>query len=174
MSATDAAAGRSAQTVSVDVPAGIADGQRIRVGGRGHAGERGGPPGDLYVLVRVSDDSRFVRDGDDLMTAVDVSGAAGRARRDRRGADGRRTRSSSRSRPARSRTRRSWSAARGCRRCAARRHGDLRVVVNVITPRHLDHEQRELLEQLRRLAHTSENLRAEEGVFAKLRRAFGV
>ncbi len=44
------------QTVSVDVPAGIADGQRIRVSGRGHAGERGGPPGDLYVLVRVKED----------------------------------------------------------------------------------------------------------------------
>ena len=39
--------------VTVDVPAGIADGQRMRVGGRGHAGEPGGPPGDLYVEVRV-------------------------------------------------------------------------------------------------------------------------
>src|SRR5581483_526924 len=58
--------------VSVEVPAGIADGQRIRVSGRGHAGERGGPPGDLYVVVRVRDDPRFVRDGDDLVTAVDV------------------------------------------------------------------------------------------------------
>ena len=59
--------------VAVDVPAGIADGQRIRIGGRGHAGERGGPPGDLYVLVRVREDPRFVRDGDDLVTAVDVA-----------------------------------------------------------------------------------------------------
>ena len=59
--------------VSVDVPAGIADGQRIRIAGRGHAGERGGPPGDLYVLIRVREDPRFVRDGDDLVTAVDVS-----------------------------------------------------------------------------------------------------
>src|SRR5205085_1438105 len=58
--------------VSVEVPAGIADGQRIRVAGRGHAGERGGPPGDLYVVVRVRDDPRFVRDGDDLVTVVDV------------------------------------------------------------------------------------------------------
>ena len=41
------------RTLRVDVPAGIADGQRIRLAGRGHAGERGGPPGDLYVLVRV-------------------------------------------------------------------------------------------------------------------------
>src|SRR5205807_943058 len=59
--------------VKVDIPAGIADGQRIRIAGRGHAGERGGPPGDLYVLVRVREDPRFVRDGDDLVTAVDVS-----------------------------------------------------------------------------------------------------
>ena len=59
--------------VSVDVPAGIADGQRIRIAGRGHAGERGGPPGDLYVQVRVREDPRFLRDGDDLVTAIDVA-----------------------------------------------------------------------------------------------------
>src|SRR3954454_8702128 len=58
--------------LSVDVPAGIPDGQRIRVGGRGHAGERGGPPGDLIVVVRVREDERFLRDGDDLVTVIDV------------------------------------------------------------------------------------------------------
>src|ERR1022692_1291604 len=56
----------------VTVPAGIADGQRIRVSGRGHAGERGGGAGDLYVLVRVKPDERFIREGDDLITALDV------------------------------------------------------------------------------------------------------
>src|SRR5207248_6966305 len=59
--------------VSVDVPAGIDDGQRIRITGRGHAGELGGPPGDLYVQIRVREDPRFVRDGDDLVTVVDVA-----------------------------------------------------------------------------------------------------
>ncbi|MGH2927790.1 MAG: DnaJ C-terminal domain-containing protein, partial [Solirubrobacteraceae bacterium] len=58
--------------VSVDMPAGIADGQRIRITGRGHAGDRGGPPGDLYVQVRVGEDPRFVRQDDDLVTVVDV------------------------------------------------------------------------------------------------------
>ena len=58
--------------VSVDIPAGIADGQRIRLSGRGHAGDRGGPPGDLYVLTHVLPDERFVRDGDDLVTVLDV------------------------------------------------------------------------------------------------------
>src|SRR5512132_93697 len=60
------------RTLRVDIPAGIADGQRIRLAGRGHAGERGGPPGDLYVLVGVRPDKRFVRDGDDLVTVLDV------------------------------------------------------------------------------------------------------
>src|SRR3954464_7473724 len=61
------------RTLSVDVPAGIADGQRIRLSGRGHEGDFGGPPGALYVQVRVRADERFVRDGDDLVTALDVA-----------------------------------------------------------------------------------------------------
>ena len=48
-------------------------GQRIRLGGHGHAGEAGAPAGDLYVLVRVREDERFVREGDDLITALDVA-----------------------------------------------------------------------------------------------------
>jgi len=59
--------------LSVDVPAGIDDGQRIRVTGRGHAGEHGGPAGDLYVQVRVREDPRFVRNEDDLVTVVDIA-----------------------------------------------------------------------------------------------------
>ena len=78
------------RTVRIDVPAGIADGQRIRVTGRGHAGQRGGPAGDLYVVVRVREDERFLRDGEDLVTVIDVAGAAGRARHDRGRAHARR------------------------------------------------------------------------------------
>src|SRR5688500_15975295 len=61
------------RTVAVPVPVGIADGQRIRVAGRGHAGERGGPNGDLVVVVRVREDDRFIRDGEDLHTVIDVA-----------------------------------------------------------------------------------------------------
>src|SRR3954468_23608926 len=60
------------RTLKVDVPAGIDDGQRIRLAGRAHEGEFGGPPGDLYVQGRVAPDPRFVRDGDDLVTVLDV------------------------------------------------------------------------------------------------------
>ncbi|HWI21644.1 MAG TPA: molecular chaperone DnaJ [Baekduia sp.] len=58
--------------LKVEIPAGIDNGQRVRIAGRGHAGERGGPPGDLYVVAQIRPDSRFMRDGDDLYVAVDV------------------------------------------------------------------------------------------------------
>jgi molecular chaperone DnaJ len=63
-------AGRKKATI--EIPAGIADGQRVRMRGGGHAGEPGGRAGDLYVEVRVTDDDRFERDGDDLVTVVDI------------------------------------------------------------------------------------------------------
>jgi molecular chaperone DnaJ len=57
------------RSIEVDVPAGIHDGQRIRIVGEGHAGQ-GGQRGNVFVVVRVRPDPRFVRDGDDLHTAV--------------------------------------------------------------------------------------------------------
>lgn len=157
--------------VSVDVPAGIADAQRIRIAGRGHAGERGGPPGDLYVLVRVRDDPRFVRDGDDLVTAVDVSAplAALGTTVEVPTVDG----STTLEIPAGTQPHDAL-IVRGAGMPALRGHrkGDLRVVVNVVVPRHLDHEQHELYERLAG-SLTEHNLRSEEGVFGKLKRAFG-
>jgi molecular chaperone DnaJ len=57
-------------TVELDVPAGIHDGQQIRVRGAGHAGFRSHERGNAFVVVRVRPDPRFVRDGDDLHTAL--------------------------------------------------------------------------------------------------------
>jgi molecular chaperone DnaJ len=59
--------------LDVEIPAGIQDGQRIRLRGQGHAGVQGGGPGDVFVAVRVRPDPRFVRDGDDLHTSVRLS-----------------------------------------------------------------------------------------------------
>jgi molecular chaperone DnaJ len=58
--------------LDVDVPAGIHDGQRIRVRGQGHAGFQGAEAGNAFVVVRVRPDERFVRDGDDLHAAVRI------------------------------------------------------------------------------------------------------
>ena len=60
------------RTWDIDVPAGIESGQRIRITGAGHAGEAGGRPGDLFVLVSVAVDERFERRGEDLITVSHV------------------------------------------------------------------------------------------------------
>lgn len=59
-------------TMTVSIPAGIDDGARMRLGGRGHAGEPGGRSGDLYLQVTVEPDPRFVRHGSDLLHRVEV------------------------------------------------------------------------------------------------------
>ena len=56
--------------LEVDVPRGIHDGQQIRVRGEGHAGFRSSDRGHAFVVVRVRPDERFIRDGDDLHTAL--------------------------------------------------------------------------------------------------------
>ncbi len=60
-------------TLTINVPAGIDDGQTLRIQGRGMPGGGGGPPGNLYVVVRVKDDPRFVRDEFDIHSNVIVT-----------------------------------------------------------------------------------------------------
>jgi molecular chaperone DnaJ len=64
---------RKTRTLSVKVPAGVDDGDRIRLSGEGEAGRNGGPPGDLYVEIRVNPHKIFVRDGADLSCEVPIS-----------------------------------------------------------------------------------------------------
>ena len=160
------------KTLDVDVPAGIADEQRIRLSGRGHAGERGGPPGDLYVLVRVEEDERFVRDGSDLVSVVDIAAPAaalgttvsvptldGEERIDVPAG----------TQPGTVVTLR----GKGMPAIGRRGRGAPQVVLNVVVPRNLSDRQRELLTEL----HDSlgeDNLRepADESIVGKLRRAF--
>jgi molecular chaperone DnaJ len=157
--------------LTVDIPAGIADAQRIRISGRGHAGERGGPAGDLYVLVNVEDDERFLRDGNDLVSVVDVPAPAAAL-----GTsvtvptlDGEEeidvppgTQSGT---VVTLRGRGMPSVGRG-------RVGDQRVMLNVVIPRNLTARQRELLEELRD-SLSEENLReaGRESILSKVRRA---
>ncbi len=165
--------GRKAVTreLQVDVPTGISDGQRIRLSGHGHAGDAGAPAGDLYVIVRVAPDERFVREGDDLITALDVPSplAAIGATLDVPALEGPlEVELAPGTQPGEVIT------IRGAGMPSLRRgrHGDLRVVVNVLVPRRLTGEQLELMERLNE-SLTEENLRSQESVFAKLRRALG-
>ncbi len=64
---------KSQKTLEVNIPAGIDDGMRIRSSGNGEPGQNGGPPGDLYIEIRVRKHDVFERDGDDLHCEVPVS-----------------------------------------------------------------------------------------------------
>ena len=64
---------RSQRTMQVRIPAGVTDGQRIRIKGKGSKGENGGPAGDLYVVVHVRPHKVFGRKGDNLTVEVPVT-----------------------------------------------------------------------------------------------------
>lgn len=64
---------RKTKTLAVKVPAGVDDGDRIRLSGEGEAGRNGGPPGDLYVEIRVNAHKLFTRDGADLACEIPIS-----------------------------------------------------------------------------------------------------
>jgi molecular chaperone DnaJ len=160
------------RTLRVDIPAGIGDGQRIRLAGRGHAGEHGGPPGDLYVLVHVAPDARLLRDGDDLVTVIDLAAplAALGATVAAPSLDGEiDVDIDAGIQPGDVVTVRGEGMPRLRR---PERRGDLRLVVNVVVPRRLDREQRELM---RRLADsmTAENVDSHESLLGKLKRLLG-
>ena len=160
------------RTLQVDIPAGIADEQRIRLTGRGHAGERGGRPGDLYVLVRVAPDERFVRDGNDLVSVIDLPApqAALGARVSVPTLDGEEeVEIEAGTQPGTVITLR----GKGMPSLRRGRRGDQRVVVNVMIPRKLSAEQRDLLERFSATLG-EENLRedgSDESLFARVRRA---
>jgi molecular chaperone DnaJ len=161
-----------ARNLDVDVPAGIADGQRIRLAGRGHAGEHGGPPGDLYVQVQVRADEHLIRDGDDLVTVLDVPAPLAALGGDLpvTALDGQLdVHVPTGTQPG------EVVIVKGegmphLRR--PERRGDLRVFVNVLIPRRLTPEQRELLGTLAD-SLTPENLAAPETMTGKLRRLLG-
>ena len=160
---------RESRTLHVDIPAGISDGQRIRLSGRGHTGERGGPNGDLYVVVRVLEDERFVRDREDLHTVIDVAAphAALGTTVQVPSLDGDiAVEIPAGTQPGEVLTLRS----RGLPPLGRGRTGDLHVHVNVVIPRKLSREQRDLLERLAD-SMSDRNLDTGEGMLSKLKRA---
>lgn len=157
--------------ITVKIPAGIDDGQQVRVGGRGHAGANNGPAGDLYVQVAIEPDERFHREGRDLYTVVDLPAHEAMLGRDvevetlegtekvkldsgvAHGDDIK-------------------VKGHGLPGLRNNTRGDLHAVVNLTVPHNLTSEQRDLLEQFGD-SLTEKNFKPEggDGIMGRLRRA---
>lgn len=142
-------AGRVERTrqVKVKIPAGIEDGTRLRVVGQGEGGLRGGPPGDLYVVVRVDEHEVFVRDGANLHIEQELSAfrAALGAEIEVPTLDGtEKVTVPGGVQPGGTHVLR----GKGLPRLQRSGHGDVVVHFKVIVPRKLNSKQRELLEAL--------------------------
>ena len=156
--------------LEVEIPAGIHDGQRIRISGEGHAGVLGGRAGDVYVLVRVKPDPRFVREGNDVYSTVDLTmteAALGCSATVETLEGPVELEFEAGTQPGEVRVLR----GKGMPVLQGFGRGDHRVLVNVAVPRHLTDEQRRLLEEFDR--HSGEHTyRPDEGFFEKLKSAF--
>ena len=156
--------------LEVEIPPGIHDGQRIRLSGEGHAGVLGGRAGDLYVRVHVRPDRRFVREGNDIVSAVDLTmtqAALGATITVETLAGELELEFGPGTQPGELRV----LKGKGMPVLQGRGHGDHRVLVNVAVPAHLTEEQRKLLEDFARSEH-ERNYGSDGSFFERLRSAF--
>ena len=159
------------RTLSVNVPAGVEDGTRIRLTAEGEAGMRGGPPGDLYIFLTVKPHAIFQRDGADLYCRVPISmvQAALGGEFTVRTLDGTESKVSV---PEGAQSGRQLRLrAKGMPVLRSRDSGDLFVQLVVETPQNLTRRQRELLAEF---ASESSNTTQPEsaGFFAKMKEFF--
>lgn len=157
--------------VTVTIPAGISDGQQVRVPGHGHAGANKGPAGDLYVAVSIAEDERFHREGTELYTVIDLPAHDAML--------GKTIEIETLDGPEEAEV---FSGITHGDEVKIKGHGlpglhnntrgDLHAVINLQVPHNLSLVQRDLLEQFAETV-TFENLkhRGKEGIMSRLRRA---
>jgi molecular chaperone DnaJ len=156
------------RTLSVNIPAGVEDGTRIRLAGEGEAGVRGGPPGDLYIFLSIGAHQFFQREGADLHCRVPISlvTAALGGEFEVPTIDGGNTRVKV---PEGMQTgRRFRLQGKGMPVLRSRQSGDMYVQVVVETPQKLTKKQRELLAEFDRLSST-ETQPESFGFFGKVK-----
>jgi molecular chaperone DnaJ len=148
------------EPLTVNVPAGLADGARIRVPGKGHVGRNGGESGDLYITVHVGPHPTFRREGDDLHIVVPIAihEAALGAKIDVPSLEG-----TARLRvpPGTQSGQRFRLRERGVASPRDGRRGDLIVEVRLVLPKLLDERSKELLREFGRINH--EDVRGNSG-----------
>jgi molecular chaperone DnaJ len=162
---------RASRSIDVEVPAGVDDGQRLRLSGRGPAAPRGGIAGDLYVTVRVAPDARFERHGDDLLQVQSIAftQVALGSRLDVETLEG----PEELIVPAGTQPGHVFRLkGRGVPALRGRGRGDLLVRVDVDVPGRLSPEEEELLRSLAELRGEEVAGPQDKGVFSRLRSAF--
>jgi len=160
------------QALKVDIPAGVDTGTRIRLSGKGEAGQRGAPPGDLYIFLHVKPHPVFAREGTTLMTRVPVSittAALGGCVEipDLDGSTNRLDIPAGIQSGKQLRVR-----GAGMPVLQGRGRGDLVVDIVVETPTRLSRRQKELLEEFR-ATETGDECPESRGFFDKLKDVFG-
>jgi molecular chaperone DnaJ len=164
--------------LTVRIPAGIATGQRLRLGGEGEAGPSGGPAGDLYVVIHVQGHSFFQRDGNDLFCEIPLNyptlAVGGEIRIPTLEGEEAFTV------PEGTQSGTTFSLrGRGMPDVSGRGRGNLMVTVKVVTPRKLTREQKKLLEQLaaslpkEKFEPTPAGEQDDKGLFDRVKDIFG-
>ena len=156
------------RTLSVNIPAGVEDGTRIRLAGEGEAGMRGGPAGDLYIFLSVRPHRLFERDGADLFCRVPISMATaalgGEIEVPTLG--GKRVKVKV---PEGAQTGRQFRLkGKGMPVVNSREAGDLYIQITVETPVHLTRKQKELLREFETSSSDS-NSPESSGFFARVK-----
>ncbi|MGD9869381.1 MAG: molecular chaperone DnaJ [Hyphomicrobiales bacterium] len=159
------------RTLSVNIPAGVEDGTRIRLAGEGEAGLRGGPPGDLYIFLSIRPHEFFQRDGADLFCRVPIAmtTAALGGQVEVPTVDGGRSRvkvvegteSGAQFR----------LKGKGMPHLRSKSSGDLYIEVEVETPKDLTRKQRELLEEFAKASSEGTSPRSHS-FFARVKEFF--
>lgn len=157
-----------AQTLQVDIPPGVDEGTRIRLSGKGEAGARGAPPGDLYIFLHVRRHAIFEREGTHLFARVPVSftTAALGGEISVPGLDGKANRIVIPAGIQSGKQLRQRGA--GMPVLNARGRGDLVIQIDVETPTRLTARQKELLEEFR-ATETGEECPQSTGFFSKIK-----
>ena len=159
---------REERTIQVSVPAGIDAGQRIALEGQGEAGPRGGPPGDLFVVVSVRKHPQLIRRGTELFVELPVTfpQAALGATLSVPTVDGEEEIEV----PAGTQSGREIRLrGRGVPRLRGSGRGDQHVIVNVVVPSKLSKRERELLEELGEITGPAVASRNEPSILERLR-----
>ena len=156
--------------LEVEIPPGIHDGQQIRISGEGHAGAPGGRAGDVYVQVHVKPDERFVREGNDIFSTVELTmtqASLGTSVTIPTLDGDEELELHPGTQPGEVVVLR----GRGMPALQGFGRGDQHVFVNVLVPRHLTDEQRRLLAEFD--SHADERTyKPDEGFFEKIKSAF--